>query len=396
MITIVGIKLAAISSFAFALEGDVIRPYASATYLYDDNLRRFSSKEQALVSTGSSKRADTMVMTEVGIILDKKISQQVFYVDLSVNRSRFDRNSEMDSSGRELTAKWNWHVGNRWQGNFQGYHKKSMVPFADFRVASGLGLNLKTEDRLTADAIWKFHPRWQTRLAFVNYKIEYSAESQQTANLDEDSQEFGVDYLAPSGSKVGLLLRHADGKRPVDQLFFGVPVNNDYSQDEIKLNADWIIAGKSRVQFLGGMVRRNHKEFSERDFQGFNARANYNWMPTGKTNLNLTAYRENNAQSFVTSSYTLNRGVSLRAGWLAREKVTIQGSISYEKRDFVGDEIFGQNRSDKDKNYAIALIYKPTLSFLINASLVHSTRDSTTEFFEYKSNSISLTGQYEF
>lgn len=390
------VKLAAMSSFAFALEGDVVRPYASATYLYDDNMRRFGSEQQALASTGSTKRADTMVMTEVGIILDKKISQQEFSADFSANRSRFDRNSALDSSGRKLTAKWNWHVGNRWQGNFQGYHRKSMVPFADFRVVSGLGLNLKTEDRLTADAIWRFHPRWQTRLAFINYKIDYSAPTQQVANLDEDSQEFGVDYLAPSGSKIGVLLRHAEGKRPVDQFFLGLPVNNDYDQDEVKLNADWIVSGKSRVQFLGGMVKRSHKEFSERDFEGFNARTNYTWSPTGKTNLRLSAYRENNAQSFVTSSYTLNRGVSLQATWLAREKVTIQGNVAHEKRDFVGDEVFGRNRSDKDKNYSLSLIYRPTSSLQINAALTHSNRESTEEFFKYNSNSFSLSGQYEF
>lgn len=391
-----GLNLSLLHVNAYALEGDVIRPYASATYMYDDNLRRFSSTQQTLVSTGSRNMADTMLMTEVGIIFDKQISQQKFYVDLSVNKSRFDRNSMLDSSGRDLNAKWNWHIGNKLQGNFEASHKKSMVPFSDFRAVNGFGLNLKNQDRYMADAIWRFHPRWQTRVAFVNYKVDYSAESQRTANLDENSQELGLDYLAPSGSKVGLLYRHADGSRPVDQIFRGVPINNDYDQDEFKLNADWNITGKSRLQFLGGLVRRTHAEFSNRDFEGFNARGTYTLAPTGKTNFSLSFYRENNAQSFVTSSYTLNRGVALKAAWLAREKVTIQSSIGVEKRDFVADEAFGQGRSDKDHNYTLSLIYKPTLSFLVNAALTHSTRDSSVELFEYKSNSISLTGQYEF
>lgn len=391
-----GIELTGVASYAYALEGDVIRPYASATYLYDDNLRRFSSKEQALQNTGSEKRADSMLMSEVGIILDKKVSQQAFFLDLGVNRSKYDRNSALDNDGREMTGRWNWHIGNLWQGNIQAYHKKALVPFADFRSAGGLGLNVRTEDRRSADAIWKFHPRWQTRIAFVNYEVEYSAETQKVANLNENSQELELDYIAPSTSKIGVVYRHARGDRPVDQILFGIPINNDYNQHELKLNVDWTLSGKSKFQFLGGLVDRKHDEIPARDFRKFNARANLNWLPTGKTSVNLATWRENNAQGFVTTSYTLNRGASLSASLYATNKVALQGSMRYEKRDFVGDDVFGQQRSDTDKTFSLGLVYKPVLSFVLNAAVVRNTRESTSEAFEFDSNSLSLTGQYEF
>ncbi|GAB7562284.1 hypothetical protein LG202_03230 [Methylobacillus methanolivorans] len=396
LVASLGIEFFGVTSHAHALEGDVIRPYASATYLYDDNMRRFANKEQALLSTGSEKMADTMLMTEVGIILDKTISQQVFFFDLGVNRSKFDRNSVLDNDGREITGRWNWHLGNFWQGNIQAYHKKALVPFADFRAVGGIGLNIRTEDRRSADAIWKFHPRWQTRVAFVNYEVEYSADAQKAANLNENSQELELDYIAPSTSKVGVVYRHARGDRPVDQIFFGIPINNNYSQNELKLNVDWSTSAKSKLQFLGGLVERKHDEIPSRDFRKFNARTNFNWAPTGKTSLNLTAWRENNAQAFVTTSYTLNKGTSLSASLYATSKVTLQGSIRYEKRDFEGDDVFGPQRSDKDKTFALGLVYKPTLSLVLNAAVVHSTRESTSQMFEYDSNSLSLTGQYEF
>ncbi len=396
LVVSLGIEFFGVTSHVYALEGDVIRPYASATYLYDDNMRRFANKEQTLLSTGSDKMADTMLMSKVGIILDKTISQQVFFFDLGVNRSKFDRNSVLDNDGREMTGRWNWHIGNLWQGNFQAYHKKALVPFADFRTAGGIGLNIRTEDRRSADAIWKFHPRWQTRIAFVNYEVEYSAETQKVANLNENSQEFEVDYIAPSTSKVGVIYRHVRGDRPVDQIFFGIPINNNYDQNELKLNVDWILSGKSKFQFLGGVVDRKHDEIPARDFRKFNARANLSWVPTGKTSFNLAAWRENNAQGFVTTSYTLNRGTSLSASLYATSKVTLQGSMRYEKRDFVGDDVFGLQRSDTDKTFSLGLVYKPVLSFILNAAVVRSTRESTSQAFEFDSNSLSLTGQYEF
>lgn len=391
-----GLDLVGFQYSAFALEGDVVRPYASATYMYDDNLRKFASKEQALINTGSSKLADTMLMTEVGIILDKKVSQQAFFVDLGVNRSKFDRNTVLDSNGRELTAKWNWHLGNFWQGNLQAFHKKALVPFADFREVGGLGLNLKTEDRRTADVIWKLHPRWQTRVAFVNYEVEYSAESQKAANLNENSQELEFDYISPSTSKIGVVYRHARGERPVDQIFLGIPISNDYRQNEIKLNVDWSLSGKTKFQFLGGLVDRQHDEIPSRDFRKFNARTNLNWLPTGKTSINLAAWRENNAQGFVTSSYTLNKGAALSGSLYATGKITLQGSLRYEKRDFEGDNVFGPLRSDTDKTITLGLVYKPVQSLMLNASLARSSRESSSQAFEFDSNSLSLTGQYEF
>ncbi len=396
LVGLLGLELVGFQSSAFAMEGDFFRPYVSATYMYDDNLRKFASKDQALLSTGSSKTADTMVMTEVGIILDKKISQQVFFMDLAVNRSKFDRNTMLDNDGREMTGRWNWHVGNRWQGNFTAFHKKALVPFADFSSLGGIGLNQRIENRRTADAIYRFHPRWQARVAYINYELEFSAANQQAANLNENAQEFEVDYISPSSSKVGVIYRHARGDRPVDQILDGVPINNDYDQNELKLTVDWSLTGKTKFQFLGGLVDRQHDQIPQRDFRRFNARSNFNWMPTGKTNVILSAWRENNAQAFVTTSYTVNRGISLAGSLAATSKITLQGNMRYEKRDFEGDMVFGPQRQDTDKSVSLALVYKPTMSWVLNAALSRNTRDSNSQNFQFESNSLSLTGQYEF
>lgn len=383
----------------YALEGDVIRPYASVTYSYDDNLRRFSSKE--LAKSLNSKMSDTVVMTGVGIILDKEISRQRVFIDVGANKSSFDRNSELDNTGRDMKGRWDWKLGNRLDGKIELFHKKALVPFADYSVQneSGLSLNTRTQDRRLFEARWLFHPRWRIRTAFSNWETEYSAERQKASNLEENAYEVGVDYLSPSRSVVGVLYRHVKGTKPTQlyQILPGlfIPISNDYDQDELKLNIDWTVTGKSKLQFLGGLVDRKYDEFSARDFRKFNMRGNFSWMPTGKTGLNFSVWKENNAQSYVTTSYTENTGTSLVGSWYMTSKLTLQGNVRYEKREFVGD-IIPQSRSDKDKNFSLALMYKPTLSFMLNASVMRSTRDSNNDMYGFDSNSIALTGQYEF
>lgn len=395
LIASLSIELFSFTLPAYALEGDVIRPYASVTYSYDDNLRRFSSKQQA----AGSKMSDTVMMTGVGIILDKEISRQRIYVDIGANKTNFDRNSELDNTGRDMKGRWDWELGNRLSGKMEITHKKAMVPFSEYRVQTGpaLSLNTRTQDRRAFEARWLFHPRWRARAAFSNSETEYSAEIRRVANLEENAYEVGVDYLSPSRSVVGVLYRHVKGTKPV-QIFSGGPVSNDYDQDELKLNVEWAVTGKSKVQFLGGLVDRKYDEFSTRDFRKFNMRGNFSWIPTGKTGTNLSVWKENNAQAYVTSSYTENTGISVTGNWYMTSKLSLQGNVRYETREFqYNDELtLRSNRSDKDKNYSLALIYKPTLSFMLNASVAHSVRNSNNELYGFDSNSVALTGRYEF
>lgn len=375
---------------AYALEGDVIRPYASLTYSYDDNLRRLSSKQQA----AGSKMSDTVMMTGVGIILDKEISRQRIYVDIGANKTNFDRNSELDNTGRDMKGRWDWELGNRLSGKMEITHKKAMVPFSEYRVQTGasLSLNTRTQDRRTFEARWLFHPRWRARAALSNSETEYSADIQRSANLEENAYEVGVDYLSPSRSVVGVLYRHVKGIKPLQNF-----ISNDYDQDELKLNVEWAVTGKSKVQFLGGLVDRKYDEFSARDFRKFNMRGNFSWIPTGKTGANLSVWKENNAQAYITSSYTENTGVSVTGNWYMTSKLSLQGNVRYEEQKFqFNEELLATDRSDKNKNYSLALIYKPTLSFMLNASIAHSVRDSNNELYGFDSNSVALTGQYEF
>lgn len=385
-------SLACIQTTTMAMEGDVFRPYVNTTYSYDDNLRRFNNTQQALTATGSSKKSDIMLMTGVGIILDKQISQQNFYFDINANRSKFDRYSELDNDGKELTGRWDWKIGKRLDGKIELYHKEALVPFSDFQ---GLALNQRKQDRRTFEGRWMLHPRWRVRGALVNTETRYSAAAQQLANLEENSQELALDYLSPSKSVIGVVYRHARGEKP-RQVILGVPFSNDYDQNEFKLNVDWTVTGKTKVQFLGGLVDRKHDELPQRDFRGFNARGNVAWQATGKSDFRLSVWRENNAQSFVTTSYTLNRGTSLTVNYIATGKVILQGSAKYEKRDFEGDSAIGLTRSDTDKNFALAVIYQALNDLKITASVTRSERDSSIEQAGFTSNGISLTGIYEF
>lgn len=368
-----------------ALEGDVVRPYVNATYSYDDNLRRMYDK--------GSDSSDRMWMVGAGIILDKSISRQKVFVDIGVNETKFDRNSDFNNTGKDLNARWDWVVGNRWKGKIDLGHKEAMVPFAEFR---GTTLNLRTNDRRVFDAIYSFHPRWRARVGIGRYETKYDGLGQSIGNLIETAQEFQVDYVTPHRGHIGLVYRHVNGDRPVLQNIAGMLVDNSYEQNEYKLNTEWQVTGKTGLQFLGGLVQRTHKEFTQRDFSGFNARMNINHLLTGKTKLNMSAWREINAQSFVTSTFTLNKGIKLGSDTMLSGKTSLRGSVQYQRIEFDGDVLFESYREDTLKTASLGLVYQAMPALSLNGSLNYTKRDSSRQFTGFNSTSIALTAQYEF
>jgi len=377
-----------------ALEGDVVRPYVKAVYSYDDNLRKFSSASQAELATGSRNTADTSLLTGVGIILDKQISRQTLYADLSVTKTKFDRNSFLDNDGKRFLGRWDWRIGNYWKGRLEASHQESMVPFGDFR---GNSLNLLTQDSTVLDVIRSLHPRWQLRGTVRRNEAEYSDVSQRAANLTEYTQEAELDYLSPTKSMVGLVYRHTRGDRPQRQRLGLIDVDNSYDENSLKLNVDWNYSDQTRLQVLAGWVERKHDDFSERDFRGWNGRANFNWSITSKTSMNASMWREANAQSFVTSSYTLNKGVDVGGAWNATSKIALQASYRYETIDFVGDAFSANNdREDTRKVSTISLSYRPILALRLNSYVSRNVRNSSQSAFEFESTAMGLTAQYEF
>ena len=380
---------------AYADENDVLRPYINLSYLYDDNIRRLSNSQQALAYTGSKKMSDGISTGTVGIIFDKKISQQEIYIDLNAYKAEYSSFSNLNYDGNEFTGRWNWHIGNHLEGLLEEYRVQTALPFASFQ---GIYNTVNyTQNRSTMDLKWHFHPDWQLRSELQRYEVNYNNSSLSLYNRTEDAIEVGVDYLPSTNSHIGVQLRHVTGELPVHQQIFIFSISNNYDQNEFKANVDWAFSDKTSLQFVGGIVDRKYDQVSERNYTGFNARGSVKWLPTVKTVLSLTGFREIGSVIDVTSTYTLSQGVSADVSWETTNKVSMNGNVTYQNLDFIGDAIFGSSqRSDTLKSGSISFVYKPIKPVTLNASLTRSDRTSTISSYDFTSNAIMFSAQYEF
>lgn len=371
---------------------DVLHPYVGYSVLYEDNV--LGSPNGA---PGGATRSDTSHRTEAGLNVKKRVSQQVLSAKVNFSRIKHERLGELDNVAKDLQANWNWHVGEHVEGNLGASYVQAMTPFINFTAQER---NLRTQRREFADGAWRLHPSWRLRAGVVRDKLRYDLDSQKTGDRNEASSELGLDYLAAGGSTVGVQLRHARGDLPNPQQIGAQLVDNSYDQNEAKAKVSWLLTGKTQLQFLGGYVQRKHDFFPARDYSGLNARVIANWQPTGKVGVALSSWREIGALDDLTTSYTLNQGLSVGSNWDLTSKVRLDGQLKHETSDFSRSAAFTSlaeaDRKDTFRTASLKLTYRPLDHLQLGASVYRKSKVSTIDGNDSANNGVLLNSRYEF
>lgn len=381
----------ALSSAARAAEGDVLRPYVGISVTHDDNIQGTS---KAAIAAGTPKLSDTARRVEAGILFDKTISQQRLTANVNLDHTSFNRFSNLDYNGRDIAANWNWHVGSQFEGNLGATHSRTLTSVQDSvtrNAAVDNGLpnqlpNIRTQNRQYFDGGWLLHPSWRLRGGLSHYELNYEQQGPQVADRRVKDGELGVDYLARSGSSFGVQFRRADGD------FVNSPLAN-YTQDEVKARIDWKVSGKTDLLFLAGWVQRDHDQAPANDYSGFNGRVNGTWRVTGKTTLTAGVWREIGALDDQTASYSLNRGISLGAGWEITRQIRLDGIYQHERRDYTPA---GLARKDLINYSALQLSYYPIPKLKILTSVYRTSQGSNVALNDYNNFGVSIGTRYEF
>ncbi len=377
---------------ALAASEQVVRPYLGYAFAHEDNVL---GVDESGADAGASSSSNTQ-QASAGVLVNKRISQQVLSGAFHFNRNRYDELPQLNHDAKNLRVNWNWHLGERVDGNLGTSYVKSLAPFVNFHARER---NLRVERRQFADAGWLVHPSWRLRSGVSRSDLEHELVSQQSGDRVEQVGELGLDYLAKSGSTVGTQLRHTRGTYPHPQQIGASLVDNSYVQDEIKVKINWLVTRQTQLQFLGGPVKRRHDAFAARDYSGLNARLQASWQTTPALGLGLGLWREIGALDDVTISYTLNQGASLGSTWNASEKVRVDALLKVESSQYSGTEGLVATEPQREDTLRSALVkvqYRVTEHMTLAGQAYSNKRTSTLAGNSYPVNGMQLSLKYEF
>jgi exopolysaccharide biosynthesis operon protein EpsL len=383
-----------------AQPGDVFTPYVEYAINHYDNLLRLQDEATALSRFGAPQLADTYSTALGGMRFDQTWGRQHVTADLSANTNRYDHFSQYDYTGKDGRANWNWVLGNHLQGNLSTTYNQSLTPFQDNIVAVQNIRNIRTQRTNSSDLAWLFHPSWRLRTAYTRYDLAYSSKEQGANDQRSDGAELGLSYLARSGSNIGLVFRNIRGTYDGLQSIGTELFNNNYVQKELKVSVNWLVTGKSGLQFLGGPVQRKREYFTSRDYSGFNARLTGTTQSTGKLSFNASLWRELGALDDLTANYALTDGVSFTPSLAISSKFYLDGTATYQRLDYSGAQVIEgltpSSRRDTYQRTSANLTYKAGPSLSITTSVSREVRDSNLSILNYRANGVSLRLRYEY
>lgn len=376
---------------AMAELSDTIHPFVAGGISYDDNLLRLDQNANPGVSL-----SDTYRSAVAGIILERPIGKQLLTGSAKVSRVTFSRFGELDYTGKDAALELDWSVAEHFSGKLGGKYSESLASFSEFHSAER---NLRTDKKVYGTANWRFHPSWQVHGGHTKEEFRYDLASQAYNNRTEDTSEAGFDYLASTGSSIGLLARRLKGSYP-DTVFGNSVIDNGFVQDSINVNINWLVSGVTQVTFVGGHARRRHNASSLRDQSGNNGRLIANWIPRERLNLSAMVWREFGVAEGSLINSAVATGANVNGKWTLSPKIDLTSRIQDEKREFAPLAGAGNvtGLTDRTRDFNFGVNYSPLRQVTLELNAFVAQRSGSIAAFtnSYHSKGIAFNATVKF
>lgn len=367
-----------------------VKPYALASYTHDDNLFRRSDQ--------ADPRADNYHRLEAGLDVTAQQARQRLNLRAAAHRTEFERFGFLDNQGGTGHVGWDGEIGRSWQGRAGYDYTRSLASFE--LLAETEGRNIRTEQRAYAEADYRVFPSLRLRAGVDNADVKNSLESQRVLDFQSAAAAVGIHYLSAAENFIGVQSKLTNGDYPNPENINGTLVDNSFDETENGFVFDWRPGGHSRLQARLGYTDRRYDQLSARDFKGGTGRLIYDWNLTGKTVFNAAAWRELTAADDLSASYVVSRGLTVGPRWAVTPKITVQATVTQERRDYQGDPrviLTGiAERADKLDSLGAAVAYLPLRKIQVAFGYETGERSSTRALTDYRFHSVNGSLRVEF
>ncbi len=380
-------------SYAIASSDDTIKPYAAFNMLYDSNFLRVADNAPVSFTGGKSDKSEFIKQAVAGFDMDWTVSRQHIIIKANASQNWFQNFTSLNYTGWNAQAQWNWQIGNELNGEI-GY--TNIQTLGSYDYLNSLVNNLQNNRSYFANAGYLFHPNGKIKFGVFETELQYDDISRQINNNIEDNAEFNLQYLSPTNSMFGVRVLATNGQYPQRQFTPGNPLDNLYTRMNYAVTWDWHASTKTRLDGSLGYTQQDYAHISANDFSGITARLNLEWKASDITLLTLSARREINQYSSLTSNFLLAQGVWFNLSWQPYQKITLMLPISYQQQQFLGSIGVNSQEIDYVGNIGINLMYKPVEYISIGLALKSEKRDSNNPLRNYTTQSAGLNLQAVF
>jgi exopolysaccharide biosynthesis operon protein EpsL len=380
---------------AAALFGDRLELFAQERVTYDDNVFRIARGIDPKPITGSQSTADVYTTTTLGLNLDVPVSRQVFLGGWAWNIVRFDKFDDLDLTGHEGRAQWNWQLGNDLSGHLGYTDIKAQAAFA--------GIGARVFDPVTTrtaygDAMYDLTPSWRLSAGGTDTEQRHQVDTRKFNDVDIRTANVGLAYVNAAGNPLGVAARREEGDYPNRVFIPGFSIiDNSYRQNGAGVFTEWGVTGQSHLSAHVDRIRREFDKVPQRNFDATVFRVAHDWAYSGRLTTSTIIRREVAPVEDLAASIALVRGFSFDPTYRLTEKASLLGTYDYARRRYLADPgitttdplIVSTRPAGSEDRLWIASIgvsyrYSRGVTFLTTYS--HEDRTATYAFGDYRAN----------
>ena len=271
------------------------------------------------------------------------------------------------------------------------------MSFEDFTLGRRLVKTSNDNNRFTIDG-WLFGG-WHllagaSHSEFVNNQVFASIPGTKQTN-----REFGLSYVATSGSSIVATQRWTDGVYPGQNGNLGNLIDNKFTVRETELSGAWIVSMRSTLNGRVTWLERRYQGPTGLDFSGMTGELSYIWTPAGRLSVNASARRNLTPFFQLGSSYRADNTFSIGPAWTISNKVTLSMSANRLVSDYAGSSVValaGPPRHDTTDSAQLAASWIAHQKLTLGASVVLSRRRSNLAGLDFDDAIARLTASLVF
>jgi exopolysaccharide biosynthesis operon protein EpsL len=354
-------------------------------------------RDNNLFRTPDNEQTETIRSLFAGLKVNIPVSLQRFTLDSLVTDNHYANFSQLNYVGVNAKGAWDWVVGDRATGKLGYQYQRFLADFGDFQTRTK---DLVSQRTPFFDLSYLLTPEWELVGDVAHSDSTHSDSTRNTLDYKLNTGAAGINYITSSKNSIGVRAKRTNADYPNRESITGLGlVDNSFQENDFAAVAVWNLTGESRVSARAGYTKRKHDEQSSRDFSGGTGQVDYHWVPTGKTTLDLSVYRNVLSSDDLAASYILFRGVSIEPTWAALSTITVKLRALRELREYRGDPgivLGGQEREDTFKSLRLSTVYTPTRTVQISLAFEAGKRDSNVNGFDFKYKQGSARAQLAF
>jgi hypothetical protein len=273
---------------------------------------------------------------------------------------------------------------------------QALVSYGDFRETGKRNV-VTTEHRRASVDGW-MSGGWHVLLAGTQDVTKNSVPFVQVASYRSDGVDAGVKYLARTGSSIELHTAAARGEtldEPLDPVLL---IDDGFRRTENYVLVTLSLSAKSTFRGRLGRMEYRSNNFWQRSFSGSAGSLGYEWHPTERLALRLTAARDLTPYVADTSSYMVSDTLTFAPSWQLSPKTALNMTLSRASADFRGPVVvsLAPLRHDDVSSVQLGLNWTPLRSVTVGASLRHQRRTTNATGFDFEESGANVSASVLF